>query len=124
MSIKSGNLFTDLPGAPDVVKGAGNAERFASLIPRDGLRLVRIVSTGQTTPPGAWYDQDEDEWVVVLAGDARLSFADETLDHNSQDRTLSPGDWLLIPAHCRHRVAWTDPGTPTVWLALHADLGG
>lgn len=77
-------------------------------------RLERIVSVGHATPPGEWYDQDTNEWVVVLRGAAILRFEDEPAP-----RRLAPGDWLDIPAHRRHRVEWTEPGEPTIWLALH-----
>jgi cupin 2 domain-containing protein len=78
------------------------------------VRLERIVSTGHATPPGQWLDQDRTEWVTVLRGQASLRFEDEP-----EPRLLSPGDYVLIPAHRRHRVEWTDPGEPTIWLALH-----
>lgn len=102
-----GNLFDSLPDSlPD--------ELIEPLLEDDGLRLERIVSTGQATPPGEWYDQDSDEWVVLLTGAARLRFEapDEVL-------ILRPGDHVKIPAHRKHRVDWTDPDVPTVWLALH-----
>ena len=100
------NLFADLPDA-----AAGEvAQRVAA---HRGVRVERIVSRGQASPPGFWYDQAEAEWVLVLAGRARLRFADET-----QARVLDPGDWLEIPPHRRHRVDWTDPTVPTVWLAI------
>lgn len=102
-----GNLFDSLPKTlPD--------ELIENLVEQDGLRLERIVSTGQITPPGEWYDQDSDEWVVLLTGSARLRF-----DDSEEALNLQPGDYLLIPAHKRHRVDWTDPNEPTVWLALH-----
>lgn len=78
------------------------------------MRLERIVSTGHATPPGQWLDQDTNEWVAVLRGRAALRFEDE-----EGPRVLGPGDCALIPAHRRHRVEWTDPDEPTVWLALH-----
>lgn len=81
-----------------------------------GVRIERILSTGQSSPPGFWYDQDQDEWVALLAGAASLRFADE-----AEARTLCPGDWLRIPAHRRHRVDWTAPDRPTIWLAVHFD---
>ena len=62
------------------------------------------MSAGQATPPGEWYDQDTHEWVALLSGGAGLRFEDE-----AEPRVLSPGDYLLIPAHRRHRVEWTDP---------------
>lgn len=68
---------------------------------------------GHASPPGFWYDQPEYEWVAVLAGEAKLRFADrEDLIR------LGPGDWINIPAHRRHRVEWTRPDAPTIWLAV------
>ena len=100
------NLLFPLPDARA-------AEYVAALFTRPGLRLERIVSLGQASPPGFWYDQPEGEWVLLLAGAARLRFADET-----EARLLGPGDWLDIAPHRRHRVDWTDPENPTVWLAV------
>jgi cupin 2 domain-containing protein len=84
------------------------------LLERSGLRIERIVSTGQTTPEGQWYDQETDEWVLLVEGAARLRIEGE-----QADRELSEGDWILLPAHCRHRVTWTRAEPPTVWLAIH-----
>lgn len=79
----------------------------------DSVRVERIVSTGHASPEGFWYDQTQREFVLVVKGRARLEFADgESLD-------LEAGGWADIPAHRRHRVAWTTPGEPTVWLAVH-----
>jgi len=103
---RAGNLSRDLPDA-----GAG--EITQTLLAAPGLRIERIVSLGQASPPGFWYDQEQAEWVLLLAGAARLRFADEP-----EARPLGPGDWLEIAAHRRHRVEWTDPTTPTVWLAV------
>ena len=100
------NLLRDLPSAQQ-------EEVFESLLTRPGLKLERIVSQGQITPEGAWYDQEEDEWVLLLSGSARLAIEGEG------EKDLAPGDALLLPAHCRHRVSWTDPLRPTIWLALH-----
>ena len=106
------NLLRDLPDA-----GAGEVDDTVLAVP--GLRIERIVSLGQTSPPGFWYDQEQAEWVLLLAGAARLRFADE-----DAARALGPGDWLHIAAHRRHRVEWTDPATPTVWLAVfHGQAG-
>jgi cupin 2 domain-containing protein len=99
------NLLRDLPDAR-----AG--EIAARLAGGDAVRIERIVSHGEASPPGFWYDQHEDEFVVVLAGAARLRFAD------GDAVALGPGDWVDIEAHRRHRVEWTDPYTPTVWLAV------
>jgi cupin 2 domain-containing protein len=106
--IKTGNLRSGLPALPlpdEVVD---------PLVERQGLRIERIVSTGQATPEGQWYDQDTDEWVLVVRGSARLRIEGER-----EDRELSEGDWILLPAHCRHRVTWTRAEPPTVWLAIH-----
>jgi cupin 2 domain-containing protein len=100
------NLLAQLPDAR-------LAERANVLLTRPGLRIERIVSLGQASPPGFWYDQEEAEWVLLLAGAARLRFADE-----ADARLLGPGDWLEIAAHRRHRVDWTDPSLPTIWLAI------
>lgn len=88
-------------------------EVFDELLARPGVRIERIVSTGQASPPGEWHDQAGDEWVALLAGRATLLF-------EGGDRLeLSPGDWLLIPAHARHRVEATSSDPPCVWLAVH-----
>jgi cupin 2 domain-containing protein len=100
------NLFAGLPS--DL-----RDERIDVLVRSGAVRLERIVSCGHATPPGDWYDQETNEWVVVLRGAAHLRFEDEPAP-----RALHPGDWIDIPAHRRHRVEWTAPGEPTVWLAL------
>jgi cupin 2 domain-containing protein len=105
--IKTGNLRSGLPARPlpdEVVN---------LLVERLGLRIERIVSAGQATPEGQWYDQDRDEFVLVVDGAARLSIEGET-----EERELGEGDWILLPAHCRHRVTWTRAEPPTVWLAV------
>jgi cupin 2 domain-containing protein len=100
------NLLSPLPDA-------GAPEHIDTLLNQSGLRIERIVSWGQASPPGFWYDQPEAEWVLVLAGTARLRFADET-----EARVLGPGDCVDIAPHRRHRVEWTDPMAATVWLAI------
>jgi len=82
------------------------------LLSRPGLRIERIVSRGQASLPGFWYDQPQGEWVLVLQGEARLAFEGEP-----ESRLLRPGDCVDIAPHCRHRVEST--ATPTVWLAVH-----
>jgi cupin 2 domain-containing protein len=108
------NLFRDLPSAPLA------AERIDTLLARPSLRIERIVSTGQASPAGFWYDQPEHEWVLLLAGAAQL-----TLDTGDGHKTVSlgPGDSLELPAHCRHRVDATQADPPTVWLALFWPTG-
>lgn len=91
------------------------AETFTALLERPGIRIERIVSRGQTTPDEAPYDQNGDEWVLLLAGAARLWLEDRG------DVALTPGDALLIPAHVRHRVIFTQTEPPTVWLAVHLE---
>jgi cupin 2 domain-containing protein len=85
-----------------------------TLVTTPRLRIERIVSTGQASPPDCWYDQNWDEWVVLLQGSASLLFEGE-----SEPVAVSPGDCIRIPAHCRHQVLWTDPERVTVWLAVH-----
>ena len=102
-----GNLFEGLPDAT-------RREVFEDVLLGDGFRLERIVSTGQATPPGEWLEQAEHEWVMVLRGAGSVLIQGE-----SDARPLGPGDYLLIPAHTRHRVEWTDPAQPTIWLAIH-----
>lgn len=104
--IATANLLRDLPDAR-------GGEVTETLLAAPGLRVERIVSLGQASPPGFWYDQDEAEWVLLLAGAARLRFADE-----AADRLLGPGDHVNIAPRRRHRVEWTDPAAPTVWLAV------
>jgi cupin 2 domain-containing protein len=77
-------------------------------------RIERIVSTGQVTPDGQWYDEASDEWVLLVSGEARLR-----IERESEARQLRPGDWLFLPAHCRHRVTWTSTDPPAIWLAAH-----
>jgi cupin 2 domain-containing protein len=101
------NLFTHLTKTSE-------GEEFETLLQTHALKLERIVSPGRATPPGQWYDQDKDEWVILLSGSAGLLFENE---HNVS--VLRPGDHLIIPAHVRHRVEWTEHGAETVWLALH-----
>ena len=107
----TGHLFTGIPTAL-------SAERFDTLLQTGACRLERIISIGHATPPGEWYDQDEDECVVLLQGGAGLRFAAE-----DAARHLKPGDYVWIPAHCRHRVEWTSEDPPAVWLALHVQQG-
>jgi cupin 2 domain-containing protein len=100
------NLFADLPSdLPEEL-----TEVLAS--GRD-VRIERIVSTGQASPAGFWYDQDMAEWVVVLKGAAKLLFEGEP-----EPLHMTAGDYVHIPSHRRHRVQWTTPDEPTVWLAV------
>lgn len=109
--LSTGNLLPGLTGEspPDKTK-----ELVSILLNQPGLRIERIVSTGQTSPPDLWYDQPQSEWVLLVSGAALLR-----IDGESSPRHLATGDWINLPAHCRHRVEWTDPEQQTVWLALH-----
>lgn len=89
------------------------AEQFDELAAGKDVRIERIVSRGHTSPEEGWYDQPQHEWVTVLQGRAVLAFA------SGGEVELGPGDHLTIPAHCQHRVRWTDPQQATVWLAVH-----
>ena len=106
--METGSLWDDLPARPL------DAELTNVLLERPAFRIERIVSTGQATPEGQWYDQETDEWVLIVAGAARL-----LIEGEERERELAAGDWLLLPAHCRHRVTWTASEPPTVWLAIH-----
>jgi cupin 2 domain-containing protein len=100
------NLFSPLPDA-------GDAEAVDRLLTLPGFAIERIVSRGQASPPGFWYDEPRREWVLLLAGAARLRFADK-----AEPLLLGPGDFVDIAPGRRHRVEWTDPTVPTVWLAV------
>ena len=101
------NLFSNIPESfPE--------EIFETLLENNRFKLERILSSGQSTPNGKWFDQEKDEWIVLLKGKAGLRFENE-----SEVIELTPGDHLMIPAHKKHRVEWTDRTQKTVWLALH-----
>lgn len=93
-------------------------EIFETWLETPDFRLERILSRGHASSDDTWYDQALDEWVMLLKGRARLQMEDEV-----GPIELQAGDALLIPAHCRHRVTWTDPEQDTVWLALHFKAG-
>ena len=99
------NLLTDLP------RQLPN-ELITTLLEAASVRIERIVSHGHVSPEGFWYDQEQHEWVVVLKGAARLRFDEGIVE-------MKPGDFINIPAHKRHRVEWTTPDEPTIWLAVH-----
>ncbi len=105
----AGNIFAGVHAAD-----ACGDEQVCEILARPGFRIERIVSTGQASPPGFWYGQAWDEWVMILKGAARLRFENE-----ANARTLAAGDYVFIPAHARHRVDWTSVDEPVVWLAVH-----
>lgn len=87
-------------------------EHVLELLSAPQVRIERIVSQGHSSPEAGWYDQAEDEWVMVLQGEGSLAFADGRIV------TLGKGDFIHIPAHCRHRVHHTQPDELTLWLAV------
>ena len=101
------NLFAAIPD--DLSR-----ELFDTLLDTDSFRVERIVSHGHASPPGFWYDQDQAEWIVVLQGAARIRFAT-----HDKPVEMQPADWINIDAHEKHRVEWTTPEGPTIWLAIH-----
>ena len=103
---RTGHFLLDAPtGLPDEISEV--------MLAGQGARIERIVSHGQASPAGFWYDQDEDEWVMLLEGEAALRIADD-----DQLLRLTPGMHVHIPPHVRHRVEWTAPDRRTVWLAV------
>lgn len=102
-----GNLFT-------LGRGKEPGEHFATLLDEGTVRVERIVSHGERSPNGFWYDQKNGEWVLLLAGAARLQIEGEPAEVE-----LGPGDFLTLPPRLRHRVSWTDPRKETIWLAVH-----
>lgn len=98
------NVFADLPtDLPD--------ELFTTLLDASDFRIERIVSHGHASAEGFWYDQEQHEWVIVLKGEAKLRFEDGMVE-------MKPGDFVNIPAHKKHRVEWSTPDEPTIWLAV------
>ena len=101
------HIFADIPEhLPE--------ELFECIFKQDNIVIERIVSKGHITPSGQWYNQTSNEWIILLQGQATLLF-----EKNQQLVNLNPGDYLLIPAHVRHRVKWTLPDFNTIWLAIH-----
>ena len=104
--MKPANIFKSIPKNLE--------EEFTELLTQnENVRIERIVSKGQTSPASGWYDQPDNEWVIVLKGAAIIRF------EKDDEIKLEVGDHLNIPAHTRHKVAWTDPESETVWLAVH-----
>jgi cupin 2 domain-containing protein len=99
------NLLKNIPkNLPD--------ELFDTLVKTDAIHIERIISKGHTSPKEGWYDQDQNEWVLVLKGTARLALED------GSEVDMGPGDSLEIPAHVKHKVVWTDPEEVTVWVGV------
>ena len=105
--MKSQNIFSKTP------QNLEKEEFFELLIKNDTVMIEKIISKGQKSPESDWYDQERNEWIIVLKGKAILFFEDKT------SVQLNEGDFINIPAHKKHRVAWTDPDNETIWLAVH-----
>lgn len=99
------NLLSDIPDRLA-------RELFDTLAESGHVKIERIISKGHTTPDSHWYDQEQNEFVVIIKGEAVIEF-------ESSSSHLHAGDFMIIPAHCRHKVAWTPPDTETIWLAVH-----
>lgn len=106
-SVHLGNIFGNLPSDASV-------EHFETIVQAEGSRVERIVTYGQGSPDGFWYDQAQNEWVMVLRGHAKLE-----IEGHTELVELKSGDYVDLVAHTRHRVAWTTPAEPTIWLAIH-----
>ena len=106
------NILENLPENP-------SEEIIEQLASSGNVRIERIVSSGHRSPDGFWYDQDQDEWVVVLKGRAQLK-----IEGVEDLVNLAVGDSVLLRAHQRHRVEWTLPDFDTIWLAVHFDSTG
>lgn len=104
--MKTGNIF-------DVIAEPRDHEVFDTLIRRQGVHIERIISKGHATPDTGWFDQDHNEWVMIVKGAATLSIKGRS------DINMLTGDYINLPAHTLHRVKWTDPKSETIWLAIH-----
>lgn len=103
--MKQQNFFSNIPENL-------SEEIIETILTHNNIRIERIISKGQSSPEDFWYDQTENEWILVLAGKAMIKFEDESII------TLHKSDYLLIPANQKHRVEWTDPEQHTIWLAI------
>jgi cupin 2 domain-containing protein len=104
--MKLKNIFSSIPDDLD-------DENIDLLLRSENVKIERIISKGHVSPATGWYDQKNDEWVLVLKGAAIIAF------ENDRDLNLVAGDYVNIPAHTRHKVKWTDPDAETIWLAIH-----
>ncbi len=89
------------------------AESLDVLLQNNNIRIERIISQGHTSPASGWYDQEDNEWVLIFEGAGTILFED------GREVTMRKGDYLHIPAHAKHKVSWTDPDRQTIWLAVH-----
>ena len=104
--METGNLLHAIPSALP-------AEITECLVHSKGVKIERIISRGQHSDPGFWYDQAQHEWVLLVKGEATLRF-----EQDDQTVHLTPGTYLNIGAHERHRIESTAAEQETVWLAV------
>ena len=107
------NPIMNLFELPDI---STDKEFSENLVPDKGVCIERIISFGQASPEGFWYDQDRDEWVALIQGEAVLRWK------NGEVKNMKPGDWVFIPAHEKHRVDKTTSDPPCLWLAVHGKI--
>ena len=105
-----------MPNIYELSQEVYQLEKFEQIVSGKNIQIERIISTGQITPSGQWHDQELDEWVILIQGEAELSYADDTRIK------LKAGDYLLIPAHTKHRVEYTSIEPACIWLAVHGQL--
>ena len=106
MHTKSENIFESIPD--DLTE-----EIFEPLLQGKNIKVERIISNGHTSPESGWYDQEQNEWIIVLKGDAIITF------ENENEVRLNEGSYLNIPAHTKHKVSWTSQHTETIWLVIY-----
>jgi len=100
------NIFANIPKEL-------SAEVFENIVKNDAIHIERIISKGHTSPESGWYEEQQNEWVILLKGQAMILFENQTTVY------LNPGDYIEIPALQKHKVSWTDPDNETIWLAVH-----
>ncbi|OIO80120.1 cupin [Candidatus Pacearchaeota archaeon CG1_02_32_132] len=104
--MQKGNIFSEIPKS--IPK-----EVFNSIIDKNGIKIERIISKGHTTEKDKWYNQEKNEWLIILKGNAELEFED------NKKVSLKEGDYVNIPAHTKHRVTKTSKKEETIWLIVH-----
>lgn len=107
--MKINNLF-------DIQESVGKTNEILEILADGSAKIERIISQGQITPENTWFDQDQDEWVVLLQGKSTILFEE------NNEIQLNTGDYLLIPAHQKHRVTYTSTSPACIWLAIHGNF--
>lgn len=106
MKIVSKNIYKNLPGNL-------HNEIFQVITENSNVKIEKIISNGQSSPPNFWYNQELNEFVILLKGSAELLF------ENDEYVKMIPGDYIIIPSHKKHRVERTSETEETIWLAIH-----